>query len=421
MPTQVRAAVLAALLLSPAAAASPATELFQTVSTQLVQNYYGWSDLDRPALVERYRHTLDDACAAAGDTCSYDQGRAVLKTMLAELHDAHTSVKDAEAAERLREVQEDLTVPRSGARVVSLPQGLLVVSVMPGSPADQAGLRSFDLLTTVQGQPAGLNRAQDASAFVRLERAAQPFTVERRRAGAPDQTLSVGTAPLKARDEPVLSWLDRPEGRVALIQYPTFLSGDSAALFLKRLTEAQQGGAKGLVIDLRYNGGGRLDQCVSAVSAFGPTMYQARWTQGSMIYAALDGHPGSPPMVRGAAPEHALWNVHQNGPVTLLVGGNTASCAEVFGYFARKDGATLVGEATKGVMNSGVNFVPLPDRGVLSLTTLRAFDSAGQPLPDHLEPDVLAPTDISQLTTQGQDTTLQAALAQMEQPRAAAR
>ncbi len=89
---------------------------------------------------------------------------------------------------------------------------------------------------------------------------------------------------------------------------------------------------------------------------------------------------------------------------------NTASCAEVFGYFAHQAGAVLVGQATKGVMNSGVTFFPLPDHGVMSVTMLRAYDQAGVPLPDHLQPDLDIPDDLTALTSQGQDATLQAAL-----------
>ena len=69
-----------------------------------------------------------------------------------------------------------------------------------------------------------------------------------------------------------------------------------------------------------------------------------------------------------------------------------------------------VGEATKGVQNSGVNFMPLPDGGVVSVTILRAFGPDGAPLPERITPDVTAPTDLDLLTTAGRDSTLEAAL-----------
>lgn len=60
--------------------------------------------------------------------------------------------------------------------------------------------------------------------------------------------------------------------------------------------------------------------------------------------------------------------------------------------------------------NSGVVFDSLPDGGVVSVTVLRAFNEAGEPLPDRITPDVLAPGDIAALTEQGRDVTLEAAL-----------
>ena len=486
---------LLCVLALPAATASPATDLFRAASGALSANYYGWSETDRPALISRYAATLDARCAGHAEACTFDQGRAVVKEMLLQLHDPHTNIRDAEGAERLREVQDDLTVPRTGLRVVKTPLGLLVVGVMPGSPAEAAGVRRFDLLTSVNGQPAvgrqaaaggqkaaieqttagiqgpvpgdaaqddtsqaasgqadavppetetaGAPSAVDPAAFVRLERQQRPIALSVSRAGR-TLALTLQTAPLKARDVPILSWQPGAGGPVAVIEYPTFLPADSADLFLSALRRAQAGGAAGLVIDLRYNGGGRLDQCVQAASAFVPTLYQARWLpagtpgsgqaiqnsqaiqggrqQTSWEYAALNGQIASPASVRRvlsapntSGPAPALWH----GPVALLIGENTASCAEVFGHFAHTAGGLLVGQPTKGVMNSGVNFFPLPDHGVMSVTMLRAYDLSGQALPSRLQPDVDVPADLEALTARGQDTALQAALGAVQSQLAA--
>ena len=479
--------------------ASPATDLFRAASGALSANYYGWSETDRPALISRYAATLDAQCAPVADACTFDQGRAVVREMLLQLHDPHTNVRDAEGAERLREIQDDLTVPRTGLRLVKTALGLLVVGVMPGSPAQAAGVQRFDLLTLVNGKtavgtdkvspekvgPANVGTEKvntekvnteklgsetvagaqtlaqgggdqapaevaapnpaviDPAGFVRLERRQLPILVRISRTGR-SLALTLPTALLRARDVPILSWQPGAGGPVAVIEYPTFLPADSAELFLKTLRQAQAGGAAGLVIDLRYNGGGRLDQCVQAASAFVPTLYQARWLpagtpgsgqaiqnsqaiqggrqQTSWEYAALNGQIASPASVRRvlsapntSGPAPALWH----GPVALLIGENTASCAEVFGHFAHTAGGLLVGQPTKGVMNSGVNFFPLPDHGVMSVTMLRAYDLSGQALPSRLQPDVDVPADLEALTARGQDTALQAALGAVQSQLAA--
>ena len=404
-----RLALTLCLALPGVAQASPASELFGLVSTELQRDYYGWSEVDRGALVERYKAVLSTRCESAGEACSFGTGRTVASEMLAELHDAHTSVRDAEAATRLNEVQNDLSVPRSGLRVLKQPGGLLVVGVQPGSPAERVGLGVYDLIVTVNGKPAGKDLAVDSLAFVRLERASTPLNLLVQRAGQ-KTVLSFQVTPelMKARDVPTLSY---PRPGTALITLPTFLPGDSARLFLGKVAEAKNNGARELVIDLRFNGGGRLDQCVAAASIFRPVVYQARFQGGSWTYGGLNGEQ-APALSARIDRDSSVWN----GPAAVLVGENTASCAEVFAFFAHKTGVKVVGSPTKGVGNSGVSFFPLPDQGVLSLTMLRAFDENGQALPDHIEPDVAAPTDLAALSTTGTDNTLDAALKLLSVP-----
>lgn len=410
MPPACRALALALLVALPAGA-SPATDLFGAATSAVEHQYYGWSTADRTQLSHKYAAVLAEKCAPQGDTCDYATARTVLNDMLGELGDPHTNLRDAEGAERLAEIAQNRAVNRTGARVVRVTGGLLVVSVMPGSPAEQVGLRRLDLLTEVNGQAAGKDDAGKnlpvgANEFIRLEREGAPLRVTLRRAGQADRELTLPTTRLQARDEPTLSWTGT-DGKIAVIDYPSFLPGDSAELFLKRVGEAQARGAGALVVDLRYNGGGSLDQCVAAASTFAPVLYKTRWRDGGYTYAGLRGEVTLPWLARLARPDWGLWR----GPLAVLVGPNTASCAEVFTYYAQKAGAIVVGEKTRGVGNSGVMFEPMPDGGVLSVTVLRAYTDAGAPLPAAITPDVAAPTDVAVLSSEGRDSTLEAALA----------
>ncbi|SMB93446.1 S41 family peptidase [Deinococcus hopiensis] len=403
------------------ASASPATDLFGAATRAFQTQYYGWADADRTALTQKYGAQLTEKCAPQADACDYTTARTVLTDLFTEFGDPHTNVRDSEAAERLAEVTYNRAVSRTGARVVRVPGGLLVVSVMPGSPAETAGVRRFDLLTTVNGEAtgkdgAGKNLPIGPNEFIRLERAGGPLKVTLRRAGTPDQDLALNTASLQARDEPTLSW-SGSDGKTAVIDYPSFLSSDSAELFLKRLAQAKDAGAKAFVVDLRYNGGGSLDECVAAASNFSPVLYKTRWQGGGYTYGGLRGEEVLPFIARAAKPDWALWR----GPLAVLVGPNTASCAEVFSYFVHQAGAVVVGEKTRGVGNSGVIFQPLPDGGVLSVTVLRGYTDAGEALPASITPDVAAPTDISVLTGEGRDTTLEAALGALQTRQATSR
>lgn len=408
-PPRVRLLALA-LLASLTAGASPASDLFDAATREVQNRYYGWSTVDRAGLGTKYAAVLAERCAPQGDACDYKTGRAVLGDLFTELGDAHTNIRDAEGAERIAEVTLNRAVSRTGVRVIRVAGGLLVVSVMPGSPAAVADVRRFDLLTTVNGETAGKdaegkNLRVGPNEFVRLERVGTPQRVTLRRAGTPDREVTLTTASLQARDEPTLAWTGT-DSKTAVIQYPTFLSSDSSELFLKRVGEARNGGANALVVDLRYNGGGSLGECVAAASTFGPVLYKTRWQGGGYTYAGLLGEETLPLLARTARADRNVWP----GPLAVLVGPNTASCAEVFTYYARKAGAIVVGEKTRGVGNSGVLFQPMPDGGVLSLTVLRAYTDTDEPLPEFITPEVVAPTDIGVLTSAGRDTTLEAAL-----------
>lgn len=382
------------------------------------RDYYGWATADFEQLLNTYSADLNQQCAPTGDTCTFDTARAVLKKLFEAYGDAHTNVRDPEGAERLREVMQDRAVPRTGLRTVRAEGGLLVVSVMSGSPAEQAGIQRFDLLAEVNGHPAGKRDDQDAEVgpndFIRLERAAQPIAVLRRRAGTPDTALSLTTQQLRARDEPRLSWTGAGN-KTALIDLPSFLADGTAQEFLKVVQKAQQQGAQQLVIDLRFNGGGSLRECVGAASVFGPVTYQMQQKGGQYSISGQDGQPAG--LLNSLLPrsQNHLWN----GPAAILVGKNTASCAEVFSFYAQGYGVTIVGENTKGVGNSGVVFYDLPDGGVVAVTILKAFDQNGRALPDHISPDVQVSENVAALTLLGRDTALEAALSVLNKSQAA--
>lgn len=398
-----RGGILLITWLCGLAAASPASELFEDASALFAQHYYGWQTANRPALIERYRQQLQRDCRAS-PRCSYDVGRRALQKMFSEFNDAHITVRDAEGAQRLREIQENLSVPRTGLQLLTKPQGLLVVGVQRDSPAEAAGLRAGDLLRHVNAQSAGSGGVDDLT-FTRLERKGQALTLSYERRGQVTQ-LRLQPRTLPSRDALTLNY---PAEKTALIQLGSFLPQDSAALFLEKVKEAQSAGAHTLIIDLRYNGGGRLDQCVAAASIFKPVLYQARFSSGAWAFAGARGQSVLPLSVQSQAP---LWA----GRAAVLIGPDTASCAEVFAYYAQKNGAVLIGAPTKGLANSGVNFFPLPDHGVLSLTTLRAYDEGVTPLPSKIRPDILAPTNFNQLVSSGLDSTLQAALNALQTP-----
>ncbi|MFC6590910.1 S41 family peptidase [Deinococcus lacus] len=193
---------------------------------------------------------------------------------------------------------------------------------------------------------------------------------------------------LPAANLPTPVWMEVDGHRVAVIVVPSFDAPGTADRFRDLVLAAQARGAEALVVDLRVNRGGLLTECVAAASSLGPVAYQLRgsrpvgWTS---TLGGLGGRLTAGPLARWAGPEQRLWQ----GPAAVLVGPRTASCAELFGYFAGQAGSLVLGQPTQGVANSSVQRFDLGAGYSLSVSLTRTFDSrAGQirPMPRRLEP-----------------------------------
>ena len=164
--------------------------------------------------------------------------------------------------------------------------------------------------------------------------------------------------------------------KLGYVQLTTFSSNAGRAL--KRAMERViDKGAKGVVIDLRDNGGGLLEQAILTSSIFldeGDVVVETRSrTEGNATYRAIGGNIDSPPVV-------------------VLVNRNTASAAEILAAALQTDiKAPVVGTRTfgKGVFQQVLS---LNNGGSLDLTVGEFFTANGVSLAGKgLKPDVYAP------------------------------
>ncbi|PWU16957.1 MAG: hypothetical protein C5B48_16590 [Candidatus Rokuibacteriota bacterium] len=154
-----------------------------------------------------------------------------------------------------------------GTTVVERKRGLLIVSVFKDSPAKRAGIRPGDLVTKVNGHPIAGESSSVSTARIK----GKPGTYVRittDRPGSPARTIRVKRAQIKV--PVVTSRLERRgKLRLGVVALSSFTSGAHAemAAAARRLLAR---GAQGLVIDLRGNGGGLLDEAVLTSSLFVP-------------------------------------------------------------------------------------------------------------------------------------------------------
>jgi carboxyl-terminal processing protease len=243
-----------------------------------------------------------------------------------------------------------------GASVLPSSNGLVVVSLRPG-PAQRAGIHTGDTIVRIGSTPTG--RLGMAGAFARI--LGPPGTHVRLELlrGAERLDLNVRRAIVRAPvvEAKLLSYAGR---RWGLVRLSAFRIG-AAVVLRRQLRLLEREGAKGLVLDLRQNPGGLLDQAVAVSSLF----------LDHGIVVTLDG-AHSPRHVYRAFP-----GIATKLPLVVLVDGMTASSAEIVAAAMRDhQRATLVGQRTfgKGLVQS---IDPLDNGAALELTVARYFTPSG--------------------------------------------
>jgi carboxyl-terminal processing protease len=248
-----------------------------------------------------------------------------------------------------------------GLSVTEVPDGLRVSAVFPDTPAKEAGIRAGDVITGVDGKPiAGVSSEVSTSRIRGPIGTSVDLTVKPANGGKPEQ-VTVKRA--SVRIPAVASHMERDSDgdKVGYVAFATFSSGAHA-----ELREAIEGvyrrGAQGLVLDMRGNGGGLLNEAVLCASIFldkGTNVVSTRSrTQGDNDYPAV----GDP------------IDAH---PTVVLVNRDTASAAEILtAALKENDLATVVGTRTygKGVFQEVMH---LPAGGALDLTIGQYLTSDG--------------------------------------------
>lgn len=277
-------------------------------------------------------------------------------SMIAALHDPYTEYLDRSAYELL---QRQLAGRYSGIGVTLLPvkDGLLVAGTQPG-PARDAGVRTGDTIVRVDKTPAV--RLGPANALARIGGRAGTSVALQVRRGTRLLRFTIRRAEVISPDvvSRTISFRHRLYGYVAVLWFGEGVAARVAA----DLRELPQHHLAGLVLDVRNNPGGLLDQAVKTSSLFlhgGPVVTLTGAHQPRRVYRASS---------RVLAP---------GLPLAVLINGGSASSAEVVAAALHDNArAILVGRRTfgKAVVQS---LEPLANGGALALTTARYLTPTG--------------------------------------------
>ncbi|MBL9212581.1 MAG: hypothetical protein JNL92_19125 [Opitutaceae bacterium] len=316
------------------------------------------------------------AAGAPDETALY----AVLNAMLAPLHDSHTrALTSQQADDRRRQMRA-----RTGFSMTRIEQHWVVSEVLPGSPAEAAGVRVGWIVLSRNQHPLSETlsfRAQDGEVVAWEFRDAEDRAVR----------LSAAAKPLSTASRRIAREL---EGGFVYLRFDEFDATDRRWLGAELKKHRQ---APGVVIDLRWNPGGetfslgisigeffdRPVDCGTFITRSGARQVKNSWQLGSAEY---------------------------RGRVVVLVDGGTGSAAEIFAAVLQDHGrATVVGRRTAGAVLAS-RFHGLPGGGELQLSREdyvapkgRRIEGAG------VEPDVTVRRRLADLRA-GRDADLDAAL-----------
>jgi carboxyl-terminal processing protease len=394
-----------ALLAAPAATAktastAPAQVLFDRVN-QLVQDRYGGlSTVDRAALRSEYQLRLDAVCAPEPQTCASVKAYPVVQAEITALGDEHSFFQTPDDFGDFVASATGGNRKQFGVKLARLDgENRVVLEVVPDSAAAEAGLSRGDVLQTIGGQAYTYERLRTA----RLGDQATSLGVDRQ-----GRRLELTITPRESstRDLPRLTYAG-PQGKVAVLRIPTFLTGGGVAQTVHNLVgQAQTRGATGLIVDLRGNGGGSLSECDSAVSAFVPDFVRvARTSDGDVQTRVSRGLRLEDGQAQGGVRNPKLWT----GPLAVLVDKSSASCSEFFAYEIQYAGrGPVIGEDTAGVGNTATRVFPLPEDAALQLTITNYVKANGAPYPVRVTPDqpVTQTEETIRRLTQGVDQLL---------------
>jgi carboxyl-terminal processing protease len=238
---------------------------------------------------------------------------------------------------------------------------VVVIAPFDGSPAQQAGIRSGDIIVTIDGVPVNTNTLAD--------------TIGRMR-GAEGTSVKIGIM-REGNPEPMVFTLKRSrvdlhsvrgemlEPGYAYVRISQFseTTGDDLNASMKELRKHNGAPLKGLVLDLRDNPGGVLEAAVAVADAF---------LDSGVIVTAKGRTPDSK-FEMDATPGDVL----NGAPIVVLVNGGSASAAEIVaGALKDQHRAKLMGRTTFG-KGSVQTIIPLSDDRAVKLTTSLYYTPSG--------------------------------------------
>lgn len=245
---------------------------------------------------------------------------------------------------------------------ISLRDGILtIVSPIEDTPASRAGLQAGDHILKIEDE---YTKDMEIMQAVHLMRGAPGTDITitiMREAFEKPQTFTLEREVIKVRSVKSRT-LERGFGYVRLTQFQE-RSGDDLGEALDKLRKENDGSLQGLVLDLRNNPGGLLDQAIEVADQFlseGLIVYtKGREDDAQLEFSAMRG---------GTEPDY---------PIVVLINGGSASASEIVAGALQDHGRAVIMGLQSFGKGSVQTIIPLSDESGLRLTTAKYYTPSG--------------------------------------------
>ncbi len=295
-----------------------------------------------------------------------------IKGMMATL-DPHSAFMTPKEYEQMK-VDTDGEFGGVGLEVTRNGHRLMVVAPIDGTPAARAGLKPGDIIVSIDGVDARTLGLQQAVERLRGKPGSKVVLAILREGFSEPRDLTLIRRHIEV--DPVTGRLVDGFGVVKIKSFQ-----DRTDHYLRRtlhdLREQRKGPLKGIVLDLRNNPGGLLDQAVAVADTFLP--------DGIIV------------TTRGRTAQTEVQRAHRAGteplyPMVVLVNGGTASASEIVaGALQDHQRAVIMGSRTFG-KGSVQTVIDLADGSGLKLTIARYYTPSGRSIQElGISPDIVVP------------------------------
>ncbi|QJW48185.1 S41 family peptidase [bacterium BFN5] len=248
-----------------------------------------------------------------------------IKGMVGSLGDPHSIYMDPKTYKEFM-IETEGSFGGVGIVVGVKEKMLTVVSPIEGTPGDKAGIKSGDQILKIDGLDTKDMALDEAVNKIRGPEGSQvTLTIRRGSEQMKDYTLTRSNIQIKTISGKMLP------GNIGYIRLSMF-NENTGADFIKQYQELESAGMKAVILDLRDNPGGLLEESVKVAGKFVP--------QGPVVSVVMrDGHRET----------HSSNLQAVKYPVAVLVNGGSASASEIVaGAIQDTQAGTLVGTKTYG-------------------------------------------------------------------------